>query len=73
MRREGCLHMTDCHHSWTSALELERERGGLGAFLFATSRVRELESAGDSGSLAMWREIRDRVRALHSFENRILH
>lgn len=65
--------MTDTRYSWTSALALERERGGLGAYLFASSRVRDLECSGDPRNLAMWREIRDRVRALHSLDDRVLH
>jgi hypothetical protein len=66
------------YFSWNYALELERERGGCGAFVFASTRIDELESAEEiqgvePGRLAMWREIRDRLVTLHSVEGRVLH
>lgn len=63
----------DRHYSWNCALELERERGGLGAFVFAASRIDELEKTNDRQTLALWREIHRRVTDLHSLEHRVLH
>lgn len=71
--RESRMRNQDSHYSWTCALELERQRGALGAFVFASSRVDELERSSDAGSLALWREIFRRVSDLHSIESRVLH
>lgn len=59
--------------SWDYALKLERERGGLGAFMFATARVEELEVAGDMEQLALWRNVWQRITDLHSLDTRTLH
>ncbi|MES2492435.1 MAG: hypothetical protein V4579_04040 [Pseudomonadota bacterium] len=67
------MHSSSHQYSWHCALELEQERGGLGAFVYAASRVEELQVSKKAGDLALWREIYQRISDLHMLENRVLH
>jgi len=67
------MHFQSHQYSWQCALKLEQEHGGLGAFMYAASRVEEFEVTNDDGNLALWRDICRRITDLHMVEDRVLH
>ena len=57
--------MTEDHHLWACALEVERQHGEA-AFLFASMRADELLAEGAFEGARTWRAILQRIEALQT-------
>lgn len=60
--------MTRDQELWALALHVERKHGSE-AYAFIASRIADLEAAGETGGLKIWRGVQARHRSLRPVDN----